>query len=98
MLSRPVAVIMDSNLVRFTAGVVEWAQARRLGDAVQKKGKPIVPNFMAGELVTEGVAYPKEHGIAKYPISEGAVTVVARMADLGGRKVSTQVVPELAPS
>lgn len=71
------------------------ALARGVCDAAQKMGKPIVANFMAGQVVADSVAYLKEHGIPNYPIGERAVTVLARMADYEASKASRRPPPEV---
>lgn len=71
------------------------ALARGVCDAAQKTGKPIVANFMAGQVVADSVAYLKEHGIPNYPIGERAVAVLARMADYVASKASRRPPPEV---
>ncbi|NPV77278.1 MAG: acetate--CoA ligase family protein [Anaerolineae bacterium] len=57
------------------------ALARGITDAAAQSDKPVVANFMAGEIVTESIAYLKNRGVPNYPIGERAVSVLARMAE-----------------
>lgn len=75
------------------------ALARGIADAAAQSKKPVVSNFMAGEIVNEGIAYLKMHGIPNYPIGERAVSVLARMFEYEEKRRDNQIddLPVLSP-
>ena len=54
--------------------------AQGVYEAAAATGKPIVANFMAGQVVAASIACLKEHNIPNYPTSERAITVLARVS------------------
>jgi acetyltransferase len=71
------------------------ALARGVCDAAQATGKPVVANFMAGNVVREAIATLRERGMPNYPTGERAVTVLARMAGYVERKEVIRPLPAI---
>lgn len=66
------------------------ALARGIADAAAQSDKPVVANFMAGEIVSRSIAFLKNRGIPNYPIGERAVSVLARMVEYEERRFDNQ--------
>jgi acyl-CoA synthetase (NDP forming) len=71
--------------------------AQGVCEAAARTGKPIVANFMAGQIVAASIARLKEHNIPNYPTSERAVTVLARLSQYYAQwnRHNTQRIPNI---
>lgn len=69
--------------------------ARGICDAAEQSGKPVVASFLPPQIVVEGIAYLREHGVPNFATGERAVAALAHMADYETRKAVSRSLPKI---